>query len=46
MWLLKYRIDPEQRAALPVGVGAWLPAVAMAMDRAQADADKQDSRGG
>jgi hypothetical protein len=41
MWLLNWQIPPETgmgRADLPVEVGAWLPAVAAAVDKAAREA--------
>ena len=46
MHLIRFGLTPAPRAELPVGVGTWLMPTAMAMDRAQADAQKQASHGG
>jgi len=45
MHLIRFGLTPAQRAELPVEVGTWLMPTAMAMDRAQAEASKQASRG-
>jgi len=46
MYLIRFNLKPWERDELTPEVGTWLMPIAMAMDRAQADADKQASRGG
>jgi hypothetical protein len=45
MNLIRFNLKPWERDELTPGVGTYLWPVAMAMDRAQADASKQASRG-
>jgi len=45
MNLIRFGLKPWERDELTPGVGAYLWPTAMAMDRAQAEASKQASRG-
>lgn len=45
MYLIRFNLKPWERDELTPEVGTWLPAVAAAMDRAQADAGKQAAGG-
>ena len=46
MYLIRFGLKPWERDELTPEVGSFLLPAAMAMDRAQADADKRASRGG
>ena len=45
MYLIRFNLKPWERDELTPEVGTFLLPAAMAMDRAQADANKQASRG-
>lgn len=45
MYLIRFNLKPWERDELTPEVGTWLIPIAMAMDRAQAEASRQAASG-